>query len=135
MRALLPILVLSPALALAAAAQPPRSPQGRQAAVDLAYVLGEVHALRQACVGETDQEWRTQMARLMETEQMDPTLGQGGSRRLASAFNNGFEARRTQFPLLADGAACRPEVQAELDKAAAKGEVLARRLAGRAGAP
>jgi uncharacterized protein (TIGR02301 family) len=118
------LAILLPSLAVAAPALPARSPQARQAAVDLAYVLGETHALRQACQGEGDQEWRTHMSRMMETEEMDPALGEAGRRRLAAAFNAGFSVRQAQFR------ACRPEVQAELDKTAAKGEALARRLAG-----
>ncbi len=118
------LAILLPAAALAAPAVPPRSAQARQMVVDLAYALGETHALRQVCLGEEDQELRVQMSRLVEIEQTDPALGAAGQRRLIEAFNAGFSARGAQFP------SCRPEVQAALEAAAAKGEALARRLGG-----
>lgn len=118
------LAILLPAAALAAPAVPPRSAQARQMVVDLAYAMGETHALRQACLGEQDQEWRVQMSRLVETEQTDPALGATGQRRLIEAFNAGFSAKSAQFP------SCKPEVQAALEAAAAKGEALARRLGG-----
>jgi uncharacterized protein (TIGR02301 family) len=118
------LLALLPGFAVAAPAVAPRTPQARQAVADLAYALGETHALRQACLGEDDQQWRVNMTRLIETEAVDPALGPAGQRRLIEAFNAGFNARRAQFP------SCRPEVQAALKAAAAKAEALARRLAG-----
>ena len=129
MRRAVLILLAIPALALAAPAVPPRSATARQLVVDLAYAMGETHALRQACLGEGDQEWRGHMSRLLEVEQMDPALNAAGQRRLIAAFNAGFSARTAQFPT------CKPEVQAELKAAAAKGEALARRLAGSENAP
>jgi uncharacterized protein (TIGR02301 family) len=118
------LLLFVPGLACAAAALPPRSPQARQMVIDLAYAMGETHALRQACLGEGDQAWRVQMSRLVEVEQADPALGAAGQRRLIEAFNAGFSAKSAQFP------GCKPEVQPALEAAAAKGEALARRLGG-----
>ena len=57
--------------ALLAAAAPPRTPDQRQVLVDLAYVLGESHALRAACRGAEDQVWRERMSRLLEVEAPD----------------------------------------------------------------
>ena len=124
MRRLAVLVLALPALAFAAPAMPSRSPQARQLVIDLAYAMGETHALRQACLGETDQEWRVHMGRLVEVEAADPALGAGGQRRLVESFNAGFNARSAQFP------GCKPEVQPALEAAAAKGETLARRLAG-----
>lgn len=118
------LLLAFPDFAFAATAPPPRSPQARQLVIDLAYAMGETHALRQACLGETDQEWRVHMGRLVEVEAADKALGAGGQRRLIESFNAGFSARSAQFP------SCRPEVQSALEAAAAKGEALARRLSG-----
>jgi predicted secreted protein len=64
------------------------------------------------------------MSRLVEIESADPALGAGGQRRLIESFNAGFSARTAQFP------GCRPDVRSALEAAAAKGEALARRLAG-----
>lgn len=124
MRRLAVLLLVLPGFAFAAPALAPRSPQARQLVIDLAYAMGETHALRQACLGETDQEWRVHMARLVEVEAADPALGSGGQRRLVESFNAGFGAKSAQFP------GCKPEVQPALEAAAAKGEALARRLAG-----
>lgn len=120
------LLLLMPNLALAAPSVTPRTPQARQTVVDLAYAMGETHALRQACRGEDDQEWRVHMTRLIETEAVDPALGPSGQRRLIDAFNAGFNSKKAQFP------ACGPQVQAALEASAAKGEALARKLAGAA---
>src|SRR4051812_33859373 len=124
MRRLAVLLLAIPGPAFAGPAMPPRSPQARQLVIDLAYAMGETHALRQVCLGETDQEWRVHMGRLVEVESADPALRAGGQRRLIESFNAGFSAKSAQFP------SCKPEVQPALEAAAAKGEALARRLAG-----
>ena len=97
MRALLPALVIA-ALALPALAQD-RSPALRQSLVDLAYVLGETHALRQTCVGVDDQYWRGRMMRLVEAERPDEAL----DRRLKESFNTGFASRQSEFPSCGPG--------------------------------
>ncbi len=96
-----------------------RDPASRQTLVDMAYVLGEAHALRQVCEGGSDQYWRTRMVRLVDTEQPDEALTQ----RLKDAFNTGFVARQAGFPT------CSPAARTAMTKVMARGKVLARRLA------
>lgn len=96
-----------------------RDPAGRQTLVDMAYVLGEAHALRQACQGANDQYWRTRMVQLVETEQADAALTQ----RLKDAFNTGFVARQGAF------SSCTPAARSTMTKVLARGRVLAARLA------
>ena len=91
----------------------------RQILVDLAYVIGQSHALRQVCAGVGDQFWRTRMAKLIDTESPDAAF----DRRLREAFNAGFVADQTAFP------ACGPESRREEAKTAAKGRALAEALA------
>ena len=55
---LLGALVVSPVLAPKAFGQE-RAADERQRLLDLAYTLGESHALRQICQGEGDQYWRS----------------------------------------------------------------------------
>ena len=90
MRRVLPIvaaLLLAPVPSLAQE----RSPEMAQALAELSRVLGESHALRQACEGSGDQYWRARMNRLAETEAGDPEL----EARLKDSFNAGFaEGRR-----------------------------------------
>jgi uncharacterized protein (TIGR02301 family) len=110
------------ALALSAAALPAsgqeRPPEMRQSVVELAYVLGESHALRQACAGPNDQHWRTRMVGLVEAEQADPGL----DRQMKEGFNAGFAARRSQFPVCTDAA------RQALIAAASRGQELASSL-------
>lgn len=122
--ALLILALLAPAAAAAGAAAPARNGEARQLTVDLAYALGEAHALVQACGGGGDQSWRARMVRMLETEEMDPGFLRSGRRRLVESFNAGFSARRAEFP------ACRPAASDALRTTAARGESLARRLAG-----
>jgi len=114
--------VLSLGLAAALLGAPPsfaqdRDPAGRQALLDLAYVLGEAHALRQAC-DEESQYWRTRMERLIELEKPDQQF----HHRLADRFNTGFSVRETQFP------DCSAAARAEAAAAARRGRALAQRL-------
>ena len=67
-----------------------RTPVLRQTIVDLAYVLGESHALRQACHGADDQFWRLRMIKMVDAEQPDAAL----DRRLKESFNTGFAVRQ-----------------------------------------
>jgi len=108
------ILAASPALAQE------RSPAERQSLVDLARVLGESHALRQACEGEADQVWRGRMHDLLEQEAAD----QGLKTRLSLAFNDGFHAGQALFPK------CSEAARAEARRIAASGRALALKLAG-----
>lgn len=94
MRAAALILALSlSALALPVQAQE-RTPAQRQTLADIAYVLGESHALRQTCEGAYDQYWRDRMMGVTDTEAPDAAL----DRRLKEAFNSGFASRRAEFP-------------------------------------
>jgi len=82
--------------------------------VALAAVLGQSHALRQACAGPSDQYWRARMMRLMDVEQPDERLGS----RLTEAFNTGFASRRALFKT------CTPAARRAEAAAAARGRAL-----------
>ena len=118
MKRVLPALALCALLAAPALAQE-RPPPERQALVDLAYAIGESHALRQACNGDGDQHWRDRMAELVNTEAAD----EGFEARLKQAFNSGFAARQSQFP------GCSPDSRKAELAVARKGEGIAGKLA------
>ncbi len=103
-----------------AAALAARSPEQRQALADLAYVLGEAHALRQACQGTGDQMWRARMSRMVAIEAPDEAF----RRRLVDTFNAGYMSRQ------AEHLACDAETAAAERDAAESGQALAERLAG-----
>ncbi len=109
------LLALAPLPALAQE----RGADGRQTLSELAYVLGESHALRQACSGTGDQYWRNRMIRLVEAEQPDPGL----DRQIKEGFNAGFVARRSEFPR------CGPGVKRAQAAVASHGRDLSARLA------
>lgn len=116
--------LLAPFTALALAASPVlaqnREPFQRQALVDLAYVLGEAHGLRQLCAGSNDQYWRARMLKMLEAESADSAFEQ----RLRETFNSGFVSRQSQF------IRCSPESREEEARVAAHGRNVARRLTG-----
>lgn len=112
------ILSAAAALATAPAAAQTRDPATRQQLLDLAYVLGESHALRRACEAE-DQYWRARMRRLIELEAPDPAFAE----QLADRFNTGFTVRESQFP------ACDGRARTEAAAAARRGRRLADGLA------
>jgi uncharacterized protein (TIGR02301 family) len=118
----LSILIVAAALALAPMAQaaPARSAADRQSLLDLAFVLGRSHALRQACAGAGDQYWRTRMSGLLTAEAPEPAFGE----RLKQAFNTGFAGTQATFPR------CTPRVAREEAAAAARGRTLATSLTG-----
>lgn len=105
------------AFALPAGAQD-RPPPERQTLLDLAYTLGESHALRQACSGEGDQYWRDRMVRMTDTEAADEAF----DGRLKQAFNSGFATRQTEFP------SCSPASKRAEQAVARKGQSLSTRL-------
>jgi len=92
-----------------------RAPDDRQRLLDLAYTLGESHALRQACRGADDQFWRSRMVRLTDVEQAD----QAFDVLLRDRFNVGFAAGQGEFPTC-DAASRKAE-----QVAARKGQALA----------
>jgi uncharacterized protein (TIGR02301 family) len=95
-----------------------RDASERQRLLDIAYALGESHALRQACQGEGDQYWRARMVRMTEVEQAD----QAFDAQMRERFNTGFASRRSEFPTC-DDASRKAEQQA-----ARRGQALARKL-------
>lgn len=113
MRSALIVLALS-VFALPALAQE-RTIEMRDALVNLARVLGESHALRQACEGSGDQYWRTRMTRLAETEQAEPVLEQD----MKDGFNAGFAETKRLYP------ACGDSTRRAQGLAAARGREIA----------
>jgi uncharacterized protein (TIGR02301 family) len=112
------------ALALIALAAPAlaqeRNPAERQVMVDLAYVLGESHALRQTCEGEGDMFWRSRMEEMLRVEAAD----QGFANRLTLSFNSGYAAGQAGFPT------CDAGLKAEARRIAARGRQLSAKLSG-----
>jgi uncharacterized protein (TIGR02301 family) len=113
---LLLILALLPAIVRAQDRPPPQ----RQTLIDLAYVLGESHALRQLCAGFSDQYWRERMQNLVRAETPDADL----DRRLKAAFNTGFIAGQSGYP------ACGRASRREEGRLAERGKALADSLSG-----
>jgi uncharacterized protein (TIGR02301 family) len=82
-------LALLAALGLAGAAfaaPPPRTPEQRQTLVDLAFVLGQAHALHRVCAGKDDDTWRGRMQQVIAAEAPDAAF----TSRLSNSFNAGF---------------------------------------------
>ncbi len=115
--------VVSTALAIGLIAPPAlaqdRSPAARQNLVELAYVLGESHALRQTCRPD-DQYWRNRMSQLIDVEAADQSL----QARLANTFNTGYAAAKARFP------ACNQALKAEASQLGLQGQALSQQLAG-----
>ena len=117
--ALLTLALLAPTLSLASSAlAQDRNPVERQQLLDLAFTIGESHALRQVCDGADDQYWRSRMVRLTEVEKAD----QAFDAQLRDRFNTGFAARQGQFPQCDDASR-----QAE-QQVARKGQALSAKL-------
>jgi len=96
-----------------------RSPQAREALVQLAYDLGEAHALHRLCAGPTDATWYARMQQLQAQEAADDSF----RRRLVESFNAGFAAGSSEFPT------CTPQSRTAERAVAARGAALARTLA------
>lgn len=111
------ILTVAAALIAAPSAAQDRDPAGRQKLLDLAYTLGEAHALKRACDPES-QYWRARMQRLIDLEKPDLAF----ETRLANRFNTGFSVREAQFP------ECNAAAKAEAAAAARRGRALAQDL-------
>jgi uncharacterized protein (TIGR02301 family) len=117
----LPLNALLAFAVLASAGSAPaqdRGPAERQSLLDLAFAIGESHALRQVCKGGDDQYWRSRMVRLTEVEKAD----QAFDAQLRERFNTGFAARQGQFPQCDDASR-----EAE-QQTARKGQALAAKL-------
>jgi uncharacterized protein (TIGR02301 family) len=61
---------------------------------DMAFSLGQSHALRQLCQGPNDQYWRKRMEKMIQLE----TIAPAERAPLAERFNDGFRAARGQYP-------------------------------------
>ena len=114
--ALFAIAVLAPTSALVAQ---DRGPVERQQLLDLAFTIGQSHALRQLCEGAGDQYWRSRMVRLTEVEKAD----QAFDAQLRDRFNTGFAAGQGQFT------ECDPDSRKAEQATARKGQALASKLA------
>jgi len=112
-------LLIAAIIAGPAAAQD-RAPADRQTLTDLAFLLGQSHALRQVCEGPQDQYWRSWMGRLLESEAPDDAF----DRRLRDGFNTGFAAAQARFPV------CSEASKAEAGRTAQRGRALARAAGG-----
>jgi uncharacterized protein (TIGR02301 family) len=116
---ILAAILLTLAVAFPVAAQD-RAPAERQQLIDLAFVLGESHALRQTCEGPNDFYWRTRMQDMLRVEAAD----QGFTTRLTQSFNSGYAAAQAGFP------SCDAAARVELKRQAQRGRALAGRLSG-----
>jgi uncharacterized protein (TIGR02301 family) len=125
-RLLLSAFALLAILAPAAGIAQDRGPVERQKLLDLAFAIGESHALRQLCQGAGDQYWRARMMRLAEVEKAD----QAFDAQLRARFNTGFAAGQGQFPQCDD--ASREAAQASARRGQALAASLARSMRTRA---
>ena len=91
----------------------------RPGLTDLAYALGEAHALRQACRGRSDGLWRTRMSGVLDAEHADKER----RTQLVERFNAGFAAARAAHPACDDGA--RQALSEALERAAPLARALA----------
>ena len=106
------LLTATPALAQV------RPPAERQTLGELAYALGESHALRQLCMGPGDQYWRDRMLRLTEVEDSEAAF----DAVIRERFNTGYAAGQAQAQ------DCAPESRRAEAAAAARGQALAQKL-------
>ena len=118
-RPTLPAAALAALLIAAPALAQDRTPVQRQTLTELAYVLGQSHALRQVCMGASDQFWRERMTRLVRNEAPDPAF----DTRLRDSFNAGFSQAQAQYT------ACGPESRAAEARSANRGKALSSTLA------
>jgi uncharacterized protein (TIGR02301 family) len=120
-------LVLASVASGAAAAQdyPRRGGAERQVVVQLAYALGQAHALRRLCAGPADATWYGRMQRLVGQEAAD----EASRRQLVESFNAGYAAGQSEFPV------CSRRSRAAERATAAHGRTLAEALAAPTAAP
>ena len=86
------MLLLVGGAAVAEPAPPVRTAAERQVLTDLAFVLGQAHALHRVCAGPTDDTWRGRMAKLLQVE----AAGDALKARLTDSFNAGFTSKDAQ---------------------------------------
>ena len=87
---------------------------------ELAETLGEAHAIRALCNGDTDQTWRNYMQSLLDMEAPG-----GGQRRaaLTGAFNRGYRTQSSQRK------SCTPDLRQVEAQIAAHGHAIADAIA------
>lgn len=110
-------MILALLAVVAASAAPVRTPAERETLTQLAYVLGQAHALHRVCAGPTDDTWRGRMQHLIETEAPPETL----KAALTASFNSGFGSKDAQ------ARDCKAAADAEA-RVSQKGAALARKL-------
>lgn len=106
------MLIAGPALAQV------RPPAERQTLGELAYALGESHALRQVCTGLGDQYWRDRMLRLTQVEDSEAAF----DAVIRERFNTGYAAGQAQAQ------ECDADSRRAEAAAAARGQALAQKL-------
>lgn len=111
-------LMVAAALVVGPALGQDRPPAERQTLRELAYTLGESHALRQLCRGLHDQYWRDRMLRLTEIEESDAAF----DAVIRERFNTGYAAGQAQ------ALDCSPYSRRAEADAAARGQALAQQL-------
>jgi uncharacterized protein (TIGR02301 family) len=106
------LLCLSP---VAAAQEQPLGGPPAEVLNDLAETLGQAHAVRAACNGDSDQTWRNYMMNLLAIE------APSGPRRssMTSAFNRGYRSQNSRTSTCTSDM---PRIEAEI---AARGRALA----------
>jgi uncharacterized protein (TIGR02301 family) len=94
-------------------------PLRRETAADLAYVLGEIHALGRLCPGFGAENWRARMEGLLQVEAADEAF----RRRLMKRFNSGYLEASAAHP------SCGPGGARAARRAQSEGAQLSSRLA------
>jgi uncharacterized protein (TIGR02301 family) len=107
------------AAALLALAVPAQAQSRRDDLVALSRVLGESQALREACEGRKDQQWRSRMMRMLALEGVEGAAASPYN----AAFTAGYAAARQAHP------ECSPYSRRAELVAAERGEALAAALA------
>ena len=114
------ILFASLAAAPALAQEEPTTGPRLETLAELAETLGEAHAIRALCNGDTDQTWRNYMQSLLDMEAPG-----GGQRRaaLTGAFNRGYRTQSSQRK------SCTPDLRQVEAQIAAHGRAISDAIA------
>ena len=114
------ILFASLAAAPAPAQEEPTTGPRLETLAELAETLGEAHAIRALCNGDTDQTWRNYMQSLLDMEAPG-----GGQRRaaLTGAFNRGYRTQSSQRK------SCTPDLRQVEAQIAAHGRAISDAIA------